>query len=317
MKHLRTFESNDERSEMIAQLCEMGYDKATCDAMSYEELCDCMEKELSKEDEEGSYEDAYESKEEVIEEGILKGLGIKKMSERVDDKLGFDGDEFNPSNDFKIYMRQAEERKSIPSTDMSVIEEALRKAREIGYGLSFWKDDADLSKMQGSEEEKKIANYFIKRALHSIHMTSSGGGHDFGQKPNISGLRDSVSNSNLKHLKSFESFGTVNEEEGKFREFFTGHASKEAKEQSKAKFMTALEDAEKALMKNPEDYAQSKNWDVAKEKLMKQAESNNYKGGLRVQRGGRDPRVFIVYDEGVSGFQKLATASAGEVNVRK
>lgn len=209
MKNLRTFESNDERSEMIAQLCEMGYDQATCDAMSYEELCDCMEKELSKEYEEGSYEDAYESKEEVVEEGVLGALGIRKMSERVDDRLGFDGDEFNPTKDFKVYLRHAEESGSIPSTDMSVIEEALRKARKIGYGLSFWKDDADLSKMQGSEEEKKIANYFIKRAVHSIHYTSSASGHEFGKKPNISALRDSVSNSNLKHLKSFESFSNV------------------------------------------------------------------------------------------------------------
>lgn len=316
MKHLRTFESNDERSEMIAQLCEMGYDKATCDAMSYEELCAHMEKELSKDDED-SYGDTYESKEEVIKEGILKGFGIKKMSERVDDILGFKGEDLVPTIELKAYIRHAEERNSIPSTDMSVIEESLRKARKIGYGLSFWKDDPDLTKMQGSEEEKKIAEYFIKRAIHSIHSTSSASGHDFGSKPNISGLRDSVSNSNLKHLKSFESFGTVNEEEGKFREFFTGHASKEAKEQSKAKFMNAIEDAEKALMKNPEDYAQSKNWEVAKEKLMKQAEEDNFKGGLRVQRGGRDPRVFIVYDEGVTGFQKLATGAAGEVNVRK
>jgi hypothetical protein len=198
MKHLRTFESNDERSEMIDQLCEMGYDKATCDAMSYEELCDCMEKELSKKDEEDSYEDTYES-----------------------------------------------------------------------------------------------------------------------QKSKIGALKDSVLNSNLKHLKSFELFDVVNEEEGKFREFFTGHASKEAKEKAKLKFMKALEDAEKELMEDPEDYAQSKNWEEVKQKLIKQAKEDNFKGGLRVQRGGRDPRIFIVYDKGVTGFQKLAIGASGEVNVRK
>lgn len=314
MKHLKTFENNDERSEMIDQLCEMGYERSQCDAMSYEELCDCMEKELSK-------EDSWNEEEEITEENIFKNvgkfLGIKPMSDRVDAILGFDGEDFTPSQKLKVYVSQAEERNWLPTTDMNVIEEALRKAREVGYGLDWAGEVTKLEKeMQGSEEEKKIAKHLISRALGSIHSTA-GGGHEFGHRPNISGLKDNVSHSKLRHLKSFESFSSVNEEEGKFREFFTGHASKEDKEAAKQKFMKAIEDAEKELMKNPEDYAQSENWETVKSKLMKQAQSDNYKGGLRVQRGGRDPRVYIVYDEGVTGFQKLAGAAAGEVHVRK
>lgn len=313
MKHLRTFESNDERSEMIDKLCEMGYDKATCDTMSYEELCDCMEKELTK-------EDTDYNQEEMVEEGLFKKigevLGIKGMDRRVEDYLGISEDGFNPTNKAKIFISQGAERNSLPTEDINKIGEALMKAKEVGYGLSFWKDGCDLKDMKGTPEEKKIAEYLINRAVFSIHSTSSGGGHNFGQRPNISGLSDNTSHSNLKHLKSFESFA-INEEEGVFKKFFTGHASSEEKEAAKQKFMDALESAEAALKKDPEDYAQSKNWESAKEKLMSQAKDNNYKGGLRVQRGGRDPRVYIVYDEGVSGFQKMAGSAAGEVNVRK
>jgi hypothetical protein len=311
MKHLKTFENNDERSSMIDELCAMGYDKSTCDAMSYEELCDLMEKELLKD--EDTYEDTYES---TVNEGLLKALGIKKMSERVGNKLGFIEDDFNPSSDLKIYLRHASDRDMNLTNDMSVIEEALRKAKDVNFGLSFWKDEPDLSKMEGSEEEKKVALYLIKRAVNSIQSTSSAGGHEFGQKPNISGLSDSASYSNLKHLKSFESFNSINEE-GKFREFFTGHASKEEKEAAKSKFMKAIDDAEAALKKNPDDYAGSSNWSETKKKLIKKAESDNFKGGLRVQRGGRDSRFFIVYDEGATGFEKMAGAAAGEANIRK
>jgi len=287
----------------------MGWDKAELMNMSYEELCDCMEKEPAK-----------ASEEELVEEGIFKKvgevLGIKGMDRRIEDYLGISGDSFNPSKKAKIFISQGVEKGWIPTDDISAIGDALMKAKEVGYGLSFWKDECDLKDMNGTEEEKKIAKYMINRAVNSVHLTSSGGGHEFGAKPNITGLEENASS--LKHLKSFESFALVNEEEeGVFKKFFTGHASSEEKEAAKQKFMDAINSAESDLKKNPEDYAQSKNWEVAKEKLMKQAEDNKYKGGLRVQRGGRDTRVFIVYDEGVSGFQKMASASAGEVNVRK
>ena len=309
MKHLRTFESNEDKSEMIDKLCSMGWDKAELMNMSYEELCDCMKKEPAK-----------SNKEELVEEGFFKkageAIGIKGTAKRVEDYLGISDSGFNASKKAKIFINQGIQKGWIPTDDINKIGEALMKAKEVGYGLSFWKDECDLKEMDGTEEEKKIAKYMINRAITSIHMTSSGGGHQFGAKPNISALEENVSN--LKHLKSFESFATINEEEeGVFKKFFTGHASSEEKEEAKQKFMDAITSAEADLKKNPEDYAQSKNWEVTKEKLMKQAEANKYKGGLRVQRGGRDPRVFIIYDEGVSGFQKLASASAGEVNVRK
>lgn len=107
----------------------------------------------------------------------------------------------------------------------------------------------------------------------------------------------------MKHLKTFESF-SINEEEGSIRKFFTGHDSKEAKETAQAEFTKALDEAEALVKKSPEDYV------FNREALEKQAAENKFLGGLRIQRGGRDPRVFIVYDKGVTGFETIAAASA-------
>jgi hypothetical protein len=118
----------------------------------------------------------------------------------------------------------------------------------------------------------------------------------------------------MRYLKTFENYSTVNEEElfDKAKKFFTGHESKEAKEKAKADFHKALDEAEELVSKNPEGYV------FNKASLEKKAEENNYKGGLRIQRGGRDTsRVYIVYDEGVSGFQKIAGAASREVNIRR
>lgn len=118
----------------------------------------------------------------------------------------------------------------------------------------------------------------------------------------------------MKYLKTFESY-SINEEEELFdkaKKFFTGHEGKEAKEKAKADFLKSLAEAEELVSKNPEGYVFNKS------NLEKKAEENNYKGGLRIQRGGRDTsRVYIVYDEGVSGFQQIAGAASREVNVRR
>lgn len=100
--------------------------------------------------------------------------------------------------------------------------------------------------------------------------------------------------------------------EGIFNKFITGHENREEFEKSKQCFEDELDRAESKLKSSPEDYAQSKNWDKIKTQLIKSAKDNKYRGKLRTQRGGRDNRYFIVYDDGHSGFQKMASnASAG------
>ena len=108
-----------------------------------------------------------------------------------------------------------------------------------------------------------------------------------------------------------EKEGEEKVDEGMLTKFFTGHEDSGAKLAAQSKFITYLNDAEKALKANPDDYAQAKDWEKAKIFLLGSADSNNYRGGLRVQRGGgKDKRFFIVYDAKASGFEELA-ASAG------
>ena len=110
----------------------------------------------------------------------------------------------------------------------------------------------------------------------------------------------------MKYLKTFESFSPVNEEEGKFRKFFTGHEDDTARDKAMLDFHKALDEAEELVNKNPEGYV------FNREALEKKAADNNYKGGLRIQRGGRDKsRVYVVYDLGASGLEQLGAAAAG------
>ena len=111
----------------------------------------------------------------------------------------------------------------------------------------------------------------------------------------------------MKYLKTFESFSPINEEEeilGKARKFFTGHESSEDRDKAMLDFHKALDEAEAEVNKNPEGYV------FNREALEDQAADNNYRGGLRIQRGGRDKsRMYVVYDEGATGFQTLASAA--------
>lgn len=93
-------------------------------------------------------------------------------------------------------------------------------------------------------------------------------------------------------------------DEGAFRKFFTGHESGEARDKAMMDFHKALDDAQAAVDKAPEKFV------FNREALETKAKKNNYKGGLRIQRGGRDKsRVYVVYDDGITGFQNIASAA--------
>lgn len=114
----------------------------------------------------------------------------------------------------------------------------------------------------------------------------------------------------MKHLKTFESY-SINEEEGfldKAVKFATGHEDKEDRQKTMTEFMMALDEAEMMVAENPEGYV------FNRAALEKKAKENNYKGGLRIQRGGRDTsRVYVVYDAGVSDLETIASAAANKV----
>jgi hypothetical protein len=105
----------------------------------------------------------------------------------------------------------------------------------------------------------------------------------------------------MKHLRKFESF-SVNEEEGSFRKFFTGHSDKTEKFGSMKTFLTDLDKFEKMA-------ANDDNIVFNKEKLIQQAKENNYKGHLE-ERDSRSGGTYIIYVTGASDFDKIAGAAA-------
>lgn len=114
----------------------------------------------------------------------------------------------------------------------------------------------------------------------------------------------------MKYLKTFENYSPINEEEeifGKAKKFFTGHEDDTARDKAMLDFHKALDEAQAAVDKNPEKFVFNRDGLEAK------ARDNNYRGGLRIQRGGRDKsRMYVVYDEGTTGFQALAAGAGGQ-----
>ena len=110
----------------------------------------------------------------------------------------------------------------------------------------------------------------------------------------------------MKYLKTFENYSPINEEEEGIRKFFTGHDSSGDRDDAMVEFHKALDDAQAEVDKAPEKFV------FNREGLEEKAKANNYKGGLRIQRGGRDKsRVYVVYDEGSTGFQAIAAGAGG------
>jgi hypothetical protein len=112
----------------------------------------------------------------------------------------------------------------------------------------------------------------------------------------------------MKYIKKFESY-SINEEEG-IRKFFTGFDSKDDEYKAKMDFYKSLEEVEERVNKNPSDYV------FRKEYIEKKARENKYRGSIRVQRGGgKNKKFFVVYDEGTTGLENLASAAGGSANV--
>ena len=114
----------------------------------------------------------------------------------------------------------------------------------------------------------------------------------------------------MKYIKTFENY-SVNEEEG-IRKFFTGHDSSEDRDKAMIEFTKALDKAEADVNAKPELYV------FNRESLLKSASENNYLGGLRTQRGGRDKsRYYVVYDPKSTGWNSLTSAAGGSQPFRQ
>jgi hypothetical protein len=116
----------------------------------------------------------------------------------------------------------------------------------------------------------------------------------------------------MKHLKTFDGFITENEsvEEGMISKFFTGFDSKEEKQAAEAAFTKALDAAEKAVKADPKAFGKSmQKWDVVKAFLMGKASANKFLGGLRTSKSKSDGLLYVVYDEGATGFEAIASST--------
>jgi hypothetical protein len=111
----------------------------------------------------------------------------------------------------------------------------------------------------------------------------------------------------MKYLKTFETYSPVNEEEEVIRKFFTGHDSTEDRDGAVTGFQKKLDEVESEVNKDPEKYIYNR------EGLEAKASENNYRGSVRMQRGGRDKsKIYVVYDEDETGFQGIAEFKINE-----
>ena len=102
----------------------------------------------------------------------------------------------------------------------------------------------------------------------------------------------------MKYLQDFESYN-----ENIFRKVFTGHKDDDSKNKAKDDFYKKLEEIEDSYNKNPSVYY------FTKSELEKKAKDNNYLGKLRMQRGGRSNKIYVVYDDGKTFLQNLGSGA--------
>jgi hypothetical protein len=113
----------------------------------------------------------------------------------------------------------------------------------------------------------------------------------------------------MKYIKNFESYSTNEGVFGKTKKFFTGHEDKDEKERKKSEILKSLDEIEKLVSENPKKYV------FNRKNLEKLAKEDKYRGEFKKRRGGRDSnKIFITYQEGKTGFDKLVSGSGSAVS---
>jgi len=113
----------------------------------------------------------------------------------------------------------------------------------------------------------------------------------------------------MKHLKTFENYSAVNEEEifGAVRKFATGHESSDDKQSAKKEFESELDRFEA-------EASTDDNVVFNRANLEKQAAENNYLGSLEYRTSARDNKEYVFYKRKLSGLQDLAGKAASKRN---
>jgi len=126
----------------------------------------------------------------------------------------------------------------------------------------------------------------------------------------------------MKHLMTFENFVTENNtnvNEWLGQKFITGHGPGEKEEAIKRIEQEINTEIEK-YKKNPQAYAPF-NPELLKDKLLKTAKENGYRGRVTVRKSAGDAKVdgagklFIVYDPKASSLQDVGSAAASGTRV--
>lgn len=185
------------------------------------------------------------------------------------------------------------------------------KRYESFYNEEFKTLKENFGKRESDEEEKSDDQDFDKKEDTTVDKDVTAE----VETPTMESKEESVEDNEVEAAKENECEDENCEEcndeekidEGALRKFLTGHDSPEDRDKAMIEFHKALDEAQAAVDKAPEKFV------FSRDKLEKKARANNYKGGLRIQRGGRDKsRFYVVYDEGVTGFQQLASGAGDE-----
>ena len=115
----------------------------------------------------------------------------------------------------------------------------------------------------------------------------------------------------MKHLKNFEKFNNDEINEWVGQKFITGHGPGE-KEKAKKRIEEEIADAINKFKEHPDDF---RKYDekALRDKLLKDAKDNGYRGKVVVQKSksGKTDKKFIVYHPKNTGLQDVGSAAAG------
>lgn len=127
----------------------------------------------------------------------------------------------------------------------------------------------------------------------------------------------------MKHLKTFENFVETNTNpdvnEWLGQKFLTGHGPGE-KEEAVTRINSEIEAAIQEYKKNPQEFLNVKE-NILRDKLLKAAKENGYRGQVVVRKSTGDPRStnsgkkFIVYVPKASGLQDVGSGAASGTRV--
>lgn len=111
----------------------------------------------------------------------------------------------------------------------------------------------------------------------------------------------------FKHLETFESYSSINEEESllkKTRGFITGHETKSDEIKAKENIMKELDEFDKEVAKDPSKYIYNR------ESIEKNAKENRYRGRVTKRASRTSNKYIIAYQDVNTKLSELGSGSS-------